>query len=105
MGLKTDAYSRFSITPTIFVDGQEVYGAWKRPELLQRKLQENEVIRYSVTKRVEGRPDLISQEIYGTTELDWVIIGYNNARSVLNWPKIGDTLVIPIPTLVSSELL
>ncbi len=105
MGIKTDVYSRFATTPTIFVDGHEVYGAWNRPALLQRKLEENEVIRYSVTKSVEGRPDLISQEIYGTTSLDWVIISYNNARNVLNWPKVGDTLVLPIPTLVSSELL
>ncbi len=105
MGLKTDNYSRFAATPTVFRDGHEVFGSWNRPELLKRPLLEDEKVRYAVTKAVEGRPDLISNEIYGTTQFDWLIIVYNKARNVLNWPLAGTLIEMPIPTLVSSELL
>lgn len=103
--LFTDTYSRFYDTDSVSFDDQTTFGYWSKPDLLSRKLKDDEVIRYVVNSNVAGRPDLISQEIYSTTKLDWLIISYNKVNGVFNWPKSGDVIEIPKPSLVSSEII
>lgn len=105
MGLNVNNYSRFSDTPTIIFKGNEVWGRWKRNRFLTQQLTDDQLLTYIVPKNREGRPDLISQDVYNTTELDWLIISFNKANQVFNWPKVGTILVLPIPGIVAAELL
>ena len=78
---------------------------WSQPTFLKVKPDPKNIRTYKVTSKTEGRPDLISYSVYGTTFLDWVIIAFNNAHDALNWPKAGDTIEYPNDTIVMSELL
>jgi len=100
-----DYFSRFQETPIQIVNGKETLGVWSQPTFLKTTLDPKYIRTYKVTSKTEGRPDLISYNIYGTTFLDWVIIAFNNAHDTLNWPKAGDTIEYPTDTIVMSELL
>lgn len=104
MPLQTDADSRFYKTQTVVFDGEEVFGKWDSPSFVGRNLRDGEYTPYQVDNAREGRPDMISNEVYGTTQLDWVLIAANGARGALNWPRAGDVIKVPIVDLVSSEL-
>ena len=96
------AYSRFTMTEPILFDGRETYGRWKNP--LTPAIYNN-LILIVVNAHYAGRPDLISNELYGDSSLDWVLITVNNVTETLNWPKSGTTISVPSPAIVSRELL
>ncbi len=103
--LSNDYFSRFQETPIQIIDGKETLGVWSQPTFLKVKPDPKSIRTYKVTSKTEGRPDLISYNIYGTTFLDWVIIAFNDAHGALNWPKAGDIVEYPTDTIVMSELL
>lgn len=109
MPINTDSYSRFASTPVILYDGgdgpQEMYAKWQRPKALTRDLADSEIQRYVVPKAFEGRPDMIANAVYGVSELDWLVIAYNEAAQVFSWPKAGQVIKLPRSTFVASELL
>lgn len=110
MSLFTDSYSRFGNTPSVVYDHPtmgmvEIFGTWQKPSVLTRVVPDDQITRYVVRKEREGRPDLIANEVYGVSELDWVIIAYNKANQVFNWPKAGDVIKIPSSSFISAELL
>lgn len=49
----------------------------------------------TVTQEFEKRPDLLSQNVYGTTEYWWVIYEFNNIKDPLFGLKSGQVLRIP----------
>lgn len=98
-------FSRFSRTEMIIVDGVETFGRWKQYPFLKERPAEENIEVFQVTSATEGRPDLISQQIYGTPLLDWVLIAFNNARNTLNWPKTGDVIEYPVESVVVPEVL
>lgn len=98
-------FSRFVKTERIIVDGQETYGTWNQPNFLSKRPPEGDIGVFRVTSAVEGRPDLISNQVYGTPLFDWVIISFNGVVDTLNWPKAGDTIEYPLDKVVLSELL
>lgn len=100
-----DQFSRFQQTPPIIVDGVGTYGAWVQPSFLTNRPNNDQIGVFKVTSAIEGRPDLISHQLYGTPLLDWVLISFNNARRSLNWPKAGDIVEYPLDTVVLPELL
>ena len=89
----------------IIVDGNETFGRWQSYSFLKVRPPEDQIDVFQVTSAVEGRPDLISQQIYDTPLLDWVLIAFNNARDSLNWPKAGDLVEYPIESVVVPEVL
>ncbi len=105
MTLRVDDFSKYRETDTILQDGEEVFGRWVEPDLLVRELGEDQFQVFVVNNTRAGRPDLIALEFYGTTQLDWFLIAFNKQRDVFNWPRAGDVIKIPIPSLVISELL
>lgn len=105
MPLEQSPNSRFQLTPPILHDGIETYGKWVRPSFLTRDLGPDEVTSVQIDASYQGRPDLIAYRYYGSPELDWVVIAYNNVRDVLNWPRAGTTIKLPIPALIAAELL
>ena len=100
-----DQFSRFQRTESVIFDGVETYGSWVQPSFLAKRPQENQIGVFRVTSALEGRPDSIADQLYGTPLLDWVLISFNNARRSLNWPKAGDTIEYPLDTVVLPELL
>lgn len=98
-------FSRFQTTESILVDGKKTFGAWDPPDFIKKKPDKEFVLTYHVTSKTEGRPDLISNAVYGTSDLFWVIIAFNKPRNTLNWPKTGDTIEYPAQSIVMTELL
>ena len=98
-------FSRFQETPIQIVDGKETFGVWVQPSFLKVRPDPKNIKTYKVTSKTDGRPDLISYTIYGTTFLDWVLIAFNDAHDTLNWPEVGDIIEYPIDAIVTSELL
>lgn len=79
-------------------------GAWQRPSWLIHRPEHDRIHTYYVTNRTEGRPDLISNEVYNTPYLDWVIVAFNNPLENLNWPRAGTTIEYPDDSVVYTEL-
>lgn len=102
--IKLDSFSRFKKTDMIIVDGHETFGRWTMFNFLKERPPEDKIRVYNVTADSEGRPDRISNEIYNTPLLDWVLIAFNNVRDPLNWPKSGITIEYPVDTIVLPEL-
>lgn len=100
-----DQFSRLQQTEPIIVDGVETFGVWTQPSFLKKRPQEDQIGVFRVSSALEGRPDLIANELYGTPLLDWVLISFNNARRSLNWPRTGDQIEYPLDTVVLPELL
>lgn len=98
-------FSRFSKTEMIIVDGVETFGRWKEYSFLKNRPADDDIGVIQITSQLEGRPDSLSQQIYGTPELDWVIIAFNNIRETLNWPKAGDLVEYPVESIVLPEVL
>jgi len=104
MALQTDPFSRFNRTETVFLGGHEVFGRWRLPDVLKNEQNADRITHYQVRAGRQGRPDLISRDIYGTTHLDWLIIAFNDATDVLNWPRVGTVIKLPARALVIGEL-
>ena len=103
MALQPDDFSRFIGTDTVLFKEEEIWGAWSPPTFML-DVKDDDYKYFQVDKRHEGRPDLIADTEYGNSLLDWVIIAYNGAKEVLNWPRVGDVIKIPKGSLVSREL-
>lgn len=100
-----DEFSRFRTTPPTVVDGKETYGPWVRPSFLVTRPPEESIRVFKVTNALEGRPDSISNIVYGTPALFWVLIAFNKVIDPLNWPKAGDVIEYPSDTVVLPQLL
>jgi len=94
------SYSRFFQTEEIVVDGVETLGIWDPPDFLKKRPDDELIGRFAVTNAVEGRPDLIANELYRSPLLDWVLIAFNNVREPFNWPKAGEVIEYPVEMLV-----
>jgi len=88
-------FSRFNNTEYVNVEGDIALGTWVKPSFLKNKLAEDQIGNFIVDSSYEGRPDLISNEIYGIPELFWVLIAFNNVTDI-NWPTAGDTVKYPL---------
>lgn len=98
------SYSRFNITDRITYDGQVTYGRWKKYSFLTDPIPESSVGVFIVDASTAGRPDLIANSIYGATELDWVLLAFNNVRDTLNWPQVGQIIRYPAESIVVQEV-
>jgi len=67
---------------------------WKKPMFVKKANNT-----YVVPLYAEGRPDTISEEIYGTSDFKWVVMMYNDitdpfselsAGTLLNYPDVEE---------------
>jgi hypothetical protein len=100
-----DEYSRYKNTEMILYDGNETLGSWTQPSFIINRPTEDLIGVFRVTSALEGRPDEISNRLYGTPLLDWVLISFNNARRSLNWPKTGEIIEYPLRSIVIPEVV
>ncbi len=109
MGIRLDPGSRFQTTDVVLVkvssgETVEAFGIWRRPSFLKVKPSNDLIGKYQVPTGLQGRPDLIAAELYGSSSFDWIIIAFNNAMDVLNWPQPGAVIEYPLPSVVFSEI-
>ena len=100
-----DDFSRFQSTTQILVDGVVTFGRWQAPQFLVERPADADIGVLQITANLEGRPDIIANNIYGTPLLDWVLIAFNNARGVFNWPRAGAVIEYPLERIVLPQLL
>lgn len=109
MSIRAEPGSRLQFTDIILSDvagvGKvEMYGPWVLPNFLKTRPSNDNIGRFYVTADFEGRPDRVAESIYGSSQLEWVIIAFNNALDVLNWPTAGLIIEYPLSNVVFSEL-
>jgi len=100
-----DTYSRFNTTDIITLDNNvKAYSMWRKPSLLEREYNDDEVFYYQVQNNEAAKPHIISNNVYGTTLLDWLIIAFNLRHDVFGWPKAGTIIKLIKPIVVSEEI-
>lgn len=76
-------------------------GWWER-----YKIQKDDSdIRLIVSKRGEGRPDLISHQIYGTAYYAWFIMQYNSIIDPVEELVKGKELRLPLPSRLKINIM
>lgn len=94
MPFDIQSYSRFKSTDRIVFQQKATFGLWNPPQSLLNLNTEN-IERYKVEAGYEGRPDLISDEFYGSDRYAWVILMYNKPISTIGWPSKNEVIGIP----------
>lgn len=102
--MDTDRFSRFKNTPPIMYDGKLTYGSWVKPSWLVTRPDQKNIKSLIVSPAQEGRVGALSQSIYGTPYLMWVLLAFNNVQNPMRWPKAGTMVEYPIPEIVLPEL-
>lgn len=70
-------------------------GWWERDlDILTRALDD---VKYLITKDREFKADLISYDVYNTTELEWLVLMYNNIVDINEELITGKYLELPSP--------
>lgn len=107
MVLRASKNSRFYNTPLAIFNGNETLHKWVEPSWVRNKPADQYIGTFTVDASTEGRPDLISSLLYNTPYLDWVLISFNythypesDAKSVLNWPRVGTIVRYPLDIVV-----
>jgi hypothetical protein len=100
----SSADERFRKTEKIVYRSQETLGVWLKPTFLTEEVPEKYISTYVVPTNHNGRPDLISQELYGTPFLDWVLISFNGVYNTLNWPPTGLQIKYPSPSIIRAGI-
>lgn len=71
-------------------------GWWERDlSILEHAIDD---VQYLITKAVEFKPNLVSQDVYATTQLEWLVLLYNNIVDINEEFIAGRTIQLPSPT-------
>ena len=108
MPIKLDSGSRFQFTEPILVPDPhgnmtETFGLWTPPSYIKTRPAPELIGKYTVTAGRGMAPHLIASDLYGTPYLDWILIAFNNAYNVLNWPPVGSVIEFPVSSLVFAQ--
>lgn len=96
--------SRFFKTSLVLTrDGKETYGRMDGFDSIKNINGDNFTF-YTVPNELEGRADLIADNFYGDSHLEWVLVIANAAKNPLNWPKSGEVIKVPDEEFVRSTL-
>ena len=94
-----NASSRFRRTKTIEYDGENRYGLWTIPTSLKNASYHLHVVQSGQ----EGKPDYLAYGFYGSIDYFWVLLAFNDVTDI-GWPRVGQTIKIPDPAIVLTEL-
>lgn len=93
--------SRIGSGGRIAVSGDKL-GWWERRTLPRDDINE---ITYIITNSTQYRPDIVSFQFYLTTQLEWVILQYNNIVDINEEFVSGRKIVIPSAQFVKTSIL
>jgi len=94
--------SRYIKTDIINFDGRETFGSFNPPAWLENIRNDN-LINYEVTSDLDGRPDLISNTLYGTPNYFWVLVYINKPLDPTNWPTTGSIILAPKKEIIRAN--
>lgn len=96
--------SRFKLTPLVRYNNVLTPGLMKKFDFLDN-IDDDRILNIEIDGTRAGRPDLISNDIYGTTQFKWILILFNNVINPLDgWPTVGTTIKAPSNDVVWGEL-
>jgi hypothetical protein len=102
-------YSRYINTDQIqFKDDKSTntintVGLYLIPDSIS-KLKPHELLSVKIGPELAGRPDLISEQQYGTPYYAWIVVMVNRPLNPINWPKNGDRILVPTQLTIDSIL-
>lgn len=76
-------------------------GWWERRDIERDTFTDQ---RYRLGIEHEGRPDLVSVAIYGTSKLTWLVLQYNNIVDLEEEFVAGAIITLPSSSRVFSEI-
>lgn len=76
-------------------------GWWERKQLVGHSTDFN----FTLKGKHSLRPDLVAAEVYGNSNLMWLVLQYNNIVDVNTEFVLGQTIVLPDPRRVYGGLL
>ncbi len=62
-------------------------------------------IRFTVTHKYVNRPDLIAYDVYKISQLEWLVLQYNNILNVKSEIVLNAILMLPTPFRVQTQIL
>ena len=75
---------------------------WERYDFSMRDQYASEITIDSVT---EVRPDILAYQYYGTSQLEWVILQYNNIVDVQEQFIAGRTIMMPSMRYIMEKVI
>lgn len=101
MSLEKEPLNRFNLSDPILFNNVETFGLLtKYPFLDAANLEDSQIQTIAVTQEMSNNPPIISNILYGTPMLDWVIVLFNKPLNPVNWPKTGSIIRAPIADVV-----
>lgn len=79
-------------------------GWWERSPTFSQRADDDIVIE-ALPAIYEGRPDLLSYDLYGNNNLEWVILQYNRIVDINEEFVAGAKLVVPSRERLFSSML
>lgn len=95
--------SRYFETSLINFNGKKTFGLFEPPQWI-RALTNDQLYNLSIPSEFEGRPDLISNRLYGSPNLYWVILWINQPLQPFGWPKAGSIIRYVSPEVVNTSV-
>lgn len=96
--------SRFKRSDQIEKDGKTTFGKTKGFDFLDPSLVGDRTMSIIVNDRQHHNPPQIAFDVYGDSNLYWVVVLFNAPRSIFRWPEKGTEIKVPSPNLVIPEL-
>jgi hypothetical protein len=101
MTIEKDPQSRFSLSTPIVFNGVETFGLLTQfPFLDPNNLQPTDIVTLKITPDLARKPWAISQMLYNSPVLDWVIVLFNKPLNPVGWPAIGTIIKAPAASVV-----
>lgn len=94
--------SRYIKTDIVNFNEFNSYGLFEPPLWIQ-SITDADLVNFSVTNDLAGRADLISERLYGTTRMYWVLVYINKPLDPTNWPKSGELILTPKTEIVRAN--
>lgn len=101
MSIEKEPLNRFNLSDPIVFNDVETFGLLtKYPFLNAANLEDSQIQTITVTQEMAGNPPMISNKLYRTPMLDWVIVLFNKPLNPVNWPQTGSIIRAPIAEVV-----
>lgn len=91
-------YSRYLQGGVSTVSGDKI-GYWEKADIAKGAPDDQP---FEVTNLEMYRPDLVAKMFYGTTELEWLVLQYNDIVDIQEEFGVGAKLMLPSRSRVSS---
>ena len=89
------ATSRYATTPVIDYEGKFAYPIYRKKNLVFHPQDKH----YEISKEMEYRPDLVSNQFFGVPDFWWRIMEMNHMVDILEF-RAGRNIILPGSSLL-----